>query len=213
LPDTTSRPAPPALRSPRLGQDGRPVRTLRRDASRNREKALCAARRLFAERGGELTMEEVAVAAGIGKGTLYRGFPSRAALAHAVLDDLARDVQGDLLRGLGVAEHGPLAVLERLLGRLHAFTAGNLDLFCVAHQDDGQYRHSPAYLWQRQAVAGLLAAAAQAGECPAVDLDAVPDAVLALLAPDLIRHQREVMGVADEDAARLVVRMLHGALA
>jgi len=202
--------APPL--PPRLGQDGRPVRGLRRDASRNREKALDAAHRLFAERGGDLTMEEVAAAAGIGKGTLYRGFPSRAALADAVLDGLAREVQADLLRGLGVADGGPLVVLEALLRRLHAFTAQNLDLFCVAHGGGGAYRRSPAYLWQRQAVAGLLASAARRGDCPAVDLDAVPDAVLSLLAPDLIRHQREVMGVRDADAAALVVAMLHGAL-
>ena len=197
----------------RLGQDGRPVRPLRRDASRNRARALSAARRLFAQRGAEVTMEEIAGAAGIGKGTLYRGYPSRAALAHAVLDDLARDLQADLLRGFGVAGDGPLAVLEELLRRLHAFTAHNLDVFCMAHDDAGRYRGSPAYLWQRQAVAGLLAAAARDGLCPPADLDLVPDAVLGLLAPDLVRHQHEVMGVSDADAADLVVAMARGAIA
>ncbi|WP_293786872.1 TetR family transcriptional regulator, partial [uncultured Aeromicrobium sp.] len=45
---------------------------MRADARRNREKLLAAARRLLAERGHEVSMEQIAAAAGVGLGTLYR---------------------------------------------------------------------------------------------------------------------------------------------
>src|SRR5690242_20884687 len=72
----------------------------RADAARNRERILCAARRLFAERGaGCVSMDAVADAAGVGKGTLFRRFGSRAALALAVASEDEQDLQEGLIRG------------------------------------------------------------------------------------------------------------------
>lgn len=63
----------------------------RRDAQRNLERVLSAAHELFAERGADVTMEEVARHAGVGVGTIYRRFPSKeqllAAVSHAACDD------------------------------------------------------------------------------------------------------------------------------
>ncbi len=56
---------------------------LRKDAALNREKLLAAAVGLFAERGTEGSLEEVAKRAGVGIGTLYRHFPTRDALVEA----------------------------------------------------------------------------------------------------------------------------------
>ena len=56
---------------------------LRKDAARNREKLLAAAVGLFAERGTEGSLEEVAKRAGVGIGTLYRHFQTRDALVEA----------------------------------------------------------------------------------------------------------------------------------
>ena len=61
---------------------------LRRDAAANRERILDAARLLFAERGFETSMDDVARAAGVGAGTLYRRFPTKEALLDAILGDL-----------------------------------------------------------------------------------------------------------------------------
>src|ERR1700730_14929192 len=73
----------------------------RADAARNRERILCAARRLFDERGaGCVSMEEIAEAAGVGKGTLFRRFGSRAALSRALLDEQDRALQDGLIRGV-----------------------------------------------------------------------------------------------------------------
>lgn len=57
---------------------------LRADARRNREQIVAAASALFAERGPDVRMEEIAQRAGVGVGTLYRRFPDREALVRAV---------------------------------------------------------------------------------------------------------------------------------
>ncbi len=65
----------------------RPPRRLRVDAERNRDAVLRAARELFAERGLEAPLEEVAARAGVGIATLYRRFPTREQLVAAALLD------------------------------------------------------------------------------------------------------------------------------
>ena len=66
-----------------------PIETqLRRDAVANRERILDAARRLYADHGLEASMDEVARAAGVGVGTLYRRFPTKEALVDAILGDV-----------------------------------------------------------------------------------------------------------------------------
>jgi AcrR family transcriptional regulator len=60
------------------------TRPLRADAERNRQRILVAAKTLFAERGVDVSVEEIAAAAGVGIGTFYRRFPDRDALVEAV---------------------------------------------------------------------------------------------------------------------------------
>jgi len=61
--------------------------TLRADARRNRDRILNAAKEMFAERGPDAPMEEIARRASVGVGTLYRRFPDREALLRAVTVD------------------------------------------------------------------------------------------------------------------------------
>jgi AcrR family transcriptional regulator len=60
------------------------VRPLRADAERNRRRIVDAAKTLFAERGVEVSVEDIAAAAGVGIGTFYRRFPDRESLVEAV---------------------------------------------------------------------------------------------------------------------------------
>lgn len=62
-------------------------RPLRRDAERNRLLILSAARAVFARRGLDASLDEVAREAGLGVGTVYRRFPNRDALIDALLAD------------------------------------------------------------------------------------------------------------------------------
>src|ERR1700730_5212421 len=120
----------------------------RADAARNRERILCAARRLFDERGAScVSMDDVAAAAGVGKGTLFRRFGSRASLAAAVLSERERDFQDAIIRG-----EPPLGPGAPPRERLVAFGEAMLDTL-EAHSVLGPAaERSPAGL------AGLLSA-------------------------------------------------------
>jgi AcrR family transcriptional regulator len=61
-----------------------PERRSRRDAERNRELLVAAAREAFAEHGVDARLDEIARRAGVGTGTLYRHFPTREALVEAI---------------------------------------------------------------------------------------------------------------------------------
>lgn len=73
----------------------------RADAARNRARLLEAAARLVAERGAEhVTMHEVAEAAGVGKGTLFRRFGDRDGLLLALLGEAEAEFQEAYTEGL-----------------------------------------------------------------------------------------------------------------
>ncbi|MEU6729488.1 TetR/AcrR family transcriptional regulator [Nonomuraea wenchangensis] len=78
---------------------------MRADARRNRERIVAAALGLFAERGAGVSMEEIAQAAGLGVGTLYRHFPDRRALIEEIVQDTLTGLR-DHLRA-GAAEEVP----------------------------------------------------------------------------------------------------------
>ncbi|WP_454855588.1 TetR/AcrR family transcriptional regulator [Promicromonospora soli] len=72
----------------------------RADAARNRQLLLAAARELLAEAGpNALTMDRLAEHSGLGKGTVFRRFGTRAGIFQAVLDDNERTLQQEILTG------------------------------------------------------------------------------------------------------------------
>lgn len=66
--------------------NARPDRPLRADAERNRGRILAAAARVFAERGLDVSLDDIAAAAGVGVGTVYRRFPDKDALIDALFE-------------------------------------------------------------------------------------------------------------------------------
>ncbi|AKG35598.1 TetR/AcrR family transcriptional regulator [Paenibacillus durus] len=60
----------------------------RKDANKNTQRVLSAAHKLFADKGIEATMEEIASEAGVGVGTVQRRFSSKTRLAAAVVTDV-----------------------------------------------------------------------------------------------------------------------------
>jgi AcrR family transcriptional regulator len=64
-----------------------PVRPLRRDAARNRQRVLKAASEVFTERGLDVSLDEVARHAGVGVGTVYRRFGTKEDLVEALFVD------------------------------------------------------------------------------------------------------------------------------
>ena len=92
---------------------------MRADARRNRGMIVATAVGLFAERGPGVGMEEIAQAAGLGVGTLYRHFPDRQALVEEIAADT---LQRLLTAARTLAEQEPsgwaalLAVIEHCAG-------------------------------------------------------------------------------------------------
>ncbi|WP_127505859.1 TetR/AcrR family transcriptional regulator [Actinoplanes solisilvae] len=104
-------------------------RPLRRDAERNRERIIAAARAVFATRGLAATLDDVAHHAGVGIGTVYRRFPSKEALVEAALDErldeLAATVEAALEAPTG---WDGLTGLLRQVAEMHAADRGLRDL-------------------------------------------------------------------------------------
>ncbi|GAB3030055.1 TetR/AcrR family transcriptional regulator [Mycobacterium bourgelatii] len=182
------------------------TRPERGDAARNRALLLEAARNLVAQRGAEaVTMDDIAAAAGVGKGTLFRRFGSRAGLMMVLLDEDERASQQAFL--FGPPPLGPDAPpLERLLAfgreRLR-FVHAHRQLLSEASRDPIT-RQAPAALVHRTHVRVLLQSAQTTG-----DLEAQTDALLALLHVDYVEHQLangghtlETLGDAWESLAR-----------
>jgi len=163
----------------------------RGDAVRNRALLLEAARRLVAERGADaVTMDDIAAAAGVGKGTLFRRFGSRARLMMVLLDEDEQAVQQAFL--FGPPPLGPGAPpAERLIafGRERIrFAHDHCELLSAANRDPRNRHNAPAMVL-RTHVRVLLKAADSTG-----DLDAQTDALLALLDVDYVEHQLNERG-------------------
>lgn len=67
-------------------------RPLRKDAERNRQRILRAARELFAERGLGVSLDDIARHAGVGVGTVYRRFPDKEQLIDALFEDRIAEI-------------------------------------------------------------------------------------------------------------------------
>ncbi|WP_188585431.1 TetR/AcrR family transcriptional regulator [Gordonia jinhuaensis] len=129
-PETVSLTPPDALTVTAWAQDSE-----RADAARNRQLLLDAATQLIEEHGAAaVTMDAVAKAAGVGKGTVFRRFGSRTGLMHALLDRSETELQRSYL--YGPPPLGPGAPPdERLLafGRARLQTAyAHLDVLAEA---------------------------------------------------------------------------------
>jgi polyketide synthase 12 len=103
----------------------------RADAARNRKQLLATAREMIDELGPErVTMDALAERSGLGKGTVYRRFGTRAGIFGALLDDVERSLQEQVLSG--PPPLGPGAPpLERLVAYGQAriqFMLENLDI-------------------------------------------------------------------------------------
>jgi AcrR family transcriptional regulator len=68
-----------------IPMSGPALRPMRADARRNRERILKAARAVFADAGLDAQIDDVAKRARVGVGTVYRHFPTKEALLHALV--------------------------------------------------------------------------------------------------------------------------------
>jgi AcrR family transcriptional regulator len=158
----------------------------RADARRNRLKVLEAAERLFAEQGVKnVSLDAIAAAAGVGKGTVFRRFGDRAGLAVALLDEREVELQAKILSGPPPLGPGAPAV-ERVAAFLEAYLDlldRHVELFVDSENasDGARYRIGSYRLWHRHLA--LLVEEAR----PDLDSAYTAHVLLAPLAADL--HQ------------------------
>ena len=149
---------------------GRAARPLRADALRNVNALLVAAKAAFLDAGVDAPVRAIADRAGLGVGTVYRHFPTRADLIAAVFRHEV-DACADAAAALA-AKHGPADALTRWVGRYADLIRAKRGLATALHSGDPAYRTLPDYFEARlrPALAGLLDAAAAAGAVrPGVD--------------------------------------------
>ncbi|MFJ3824044.1 TetR/AcrR family transcriptional regulator [Streptomyces nodosus] len=162
-----TEPLPPFPR-PQDDRDGRTDLTLlpaddtaplRADAARNRIRLLSVAARLAAERGiANVTMDDIACGAGVGKGTVFRRFGDRTGLLVELLSHQEEQLQAAFLSGPPPVGPGAPAT-----ERLHAFGAAVLrhehahrDLYLAAHGEPGRLRMTAPYQFRLAHVRMLL---------------------------------------------------------
>ena len=166
---------------------------LRADAARNRARLLEAASRLIAEHGAAgVTMEAVAAAAGVGKGTVFRRFGDRTGLLTALLDHSARTLQADFMGG-----PPPLGPGAPPVERLRAFglavlyrSAEQLDLQLAAQPDPTRRFAHPS----RQALQAHVTMLLRQIQ-PGADCDLLAHTLLSFLDPALISHLTRQRGM------------------
>lgn len=190
---------------PLLGESPRE----RRDAVRNRDAVLCAAREMVERCGVDcVTMDRVAEAAGVGKGTVFRRFESRAGLMAALVDALEADWQEAVISG--PPPLGPGAPpLERLLAMGRSRMDLNLTHAELMDAAGWQKTHGQAaYGFIVMHLRHLLADMGVQG-----DVHVLASALLAPLSATMLRQQIDYDGVSRDrifdgwaDLVRRVVR-------
>lgn len=179
------------------------IRRERRDAIENRERVLSAARQLFASQGVEATsMNEIAHAAHVGVGTLYRRFAHKGELCYALLlDDIERFQQ--LITAQFEVSKDTRSALEQmdfLFRELIKMTTIHIPLLAAMQEaSSGQRRleiyQSPFYVWLHKQIVELLQQAMAEQKLKECNPILVADTLLASVAPPLLAYQLQGRGL------------------
>ena len=157
------------------------------DATRNRRAILRAAEELLAEHGFDhVSLDKVAAAAGVGKGTVFRRFGNRTGLMRALLEERALMLSEAIDSGpppLG-PEAPPGQRLLAFLDALADLATRNVVLLAAHDRACAEDKYSdPTYLrWHRHVTALLTQAR------PDLDAEFVGHTLLAMFDADLVRH-------------------------
>lgn len=144
---------------------GQPARSKRADARRNEEALLDAAAAIFVRSGVEAPVRDIAAKAGVGMGTIYRHFPTRADLIIAVYRHQV-EACAEAGPALLATTATPYAALARWISLFVDFLVTKHGLAAVLRSDKAGFDTLHAYFLDRlvPACTQLLDAAARAGE-------------------------------------------------
>lgn len=161
--------------------DDKPTRA---DAVKNRALLLDTARRLADTHGMDhVSMNAIAEAAQVGKGTLYRHFANKAEVCQALLDHEQQQLQERTIMHLRQGNH-PLDDLRWFLPQVLTFVWNNAEM--LGATDQAVLLHHPAHLWWRQTIHALMTRVV-----PESDVAYFSDVLYILLDAQSILFQRE----------------------
>lgn len=158
----------------------------RADAARNRRAILRATEELLATQGLEhVSMDRVAQAAGVGKGTVFHRFGNREGLMRAVVEERVRALSTALESGPPPLGPGapPASRLAAFFDAVVELATKNVTVMAAFEQASTDRLNSPIYLSWHAHVAGLLASAT-----PTLDADLTAHLLLGSLHSDLMLH-------------------------
>ncbi|HCI78550.1 MAG TPA: TetR/AcrR family transcriptional regulator [Ktedonobacter sp.] len=191
-------------------------RNERRDAMEHRHRILEAARHLFAEHGVEaVSMHQIAKAAEVGQGTLYRRYANKGALCVDLMRDshehfaeeiatmLAAMENSTALKRLDVVLTVLVAFIEEQGALLETVTLYSMRNMHCSFMSKGNNHHEPLphdpfYHWLNQLLSGLLTEAVERNELAPLDIAYTADAILATLHPGVYQFQRQERGYSPE---------------
>lgn len=147
-----------------VGTDDQPKRQIRADAKKNEDAILEAAKSLFSSSGVDASMRQIAAKAGVGIGTIYRRFPTRADLIAGVF---RREVDSCAAEAVSLSsKYSPWDALERWITCYTQFIATKKGLAAALYSGDPAYDTLPDYFRTNfePALTSLLDSAVKAGE-------------------------------------------------
>ncbi|WP_211245771.1 TetR/AcrR family transcriptional regulator [Actinomadura oligospora] len=185
------------LRGERVEVAGGVSRGERADAARNREAILAAAAELFDRRDvGAVSLNDVAAAAGVGKGTVFRRFGDRTGLIQAVLEPRVRTLREAVESGPPPLGPGgdPRESLHRYVDALFDFVQANRGLIrALEHRGpDAYYANDASRFWVAEL--GRRLAAVHPGD----DAEYLAHAVFTALRADVIDYLRDARAMSPE---------------
>jgi AcrR family transcriptional regulator len=179
----------------------------RADAAINRKRILQAARTLLAEHGVEgLTMQAVASAAGVGKGTVFHRFGDRDGLTGALIDEYMREFQDGFLRGPPPLGPGapPSERLEAFFAELVRLQVDHLELALAAENAPAR-ELLPVYGALLIHVAGLIAAID-----PTLDAHILGGFLLSAIAPPVLHRMHSRAGIEVSTMQQAAIQLIRG---
>lgn len=186
----------------------------RRDAAEHRQRILDVAQHLFAEHGVDaVSMHQIALAAGIGQGTLYRRYRHKGELCMDLMHEHHEQFAEEVAALFARTEHAPvLARLDGLLVKMVALLEEQVTFLGPVGRnlaEDEQcnepgrssgfsFQESPWYQWLHELLSGVLTQAVEHEELAPLDIPFTVDTMLAVLNPPFYRYQRLERGFSQE---------------
>jgi AcrR family transcriptional regulator len=194
-----------AAERPLLPIAGQPSQ--RCDAIRNRRRILAAAREIVAEHGAQgLSMNALAAAAGVGKGTIFRRFGDRDGLLHELLHEDTIELQNGFLSGPPPLGPGAPAAerLEAFVIAYLRFELAHMELLLAAEQGHVEAA-SPVLAVFRIHVAMLVAEID-----PTLDADVVATLIINSVSVRMVRRLQRDLDICAEALERSALALLRG---